>query len=163
MRIGNRLYKICRWGVGGLFIYAGGTKLLAPDVFAVLIDAFGIVPEGILFPVAVMLPLLEVAAGIALLFDIEGSLAVTTGLIVLFIAILVYGIRMGLDVDCGCFGPQDPEARAFHGLRASLYRDLIMLAVVIFIYGWRHHRGIKPVPLWGRWSEDRNGNAFQRF
>ncbi len=163
MRIGDYLYPLCRWGVGGLFIYAGSTKLLEPAVFAVLIDAFGIVPESILMPVAVMLPLLEVAAGMALLFDIEGSLAITTGLIVLFIAILVYGIRMGLDVDCGCFGPQDPEARAFHGLRASLYRDLIMLAVVIFIYGWRRHRGIKPVSLWGRWSEDRNGNAFQRF
>ena len=41
----------------------------------------------------------------------------------LFMAILGYGISMGLDVDCGCFGPEDPESKAFHGLRAALYRD----------------------------------------
>ena len=84
MRIGDHLYSLCRWGVGGLFIYAGSTKLLEPAVFAALIDAFGIIPESILMPVALALPLLEVAAGTALLFDIEGGLAMTTGLIALF-------------------------------------------------------------------------------
>jgi hypothetical protein len=51
---------------------------------------------------------------------------------------------MGLDVDCGCFGPEDPEAEAFHGLRLSLYRDLAMMAGVFFIYGWRRYRAIRP-------------------
>lgn len=138
------LYKLVRWTLGMVFIYAGGTKLLAPGVFAVLIDAYGIVPENLLMPLAVLLPVFEVAAGIGLLFDIEGSLAVIAGLLVLFIAILAYGIHMGLDVDCGCFGPEEPEAEAFHGLRTSLYRDLVMLAGVGCIYGWRRFRGIRP-------------------
>jgi hypothetical protein len=51
---------------------------------------------------------------------------------------------MGLDVDCGCFGPDDYEADAFHGLRQSLYRDMVMLAGIAFIYGWRRHCNIKP-------------------
>jgi hypothetical protein len=51
---------------------------------------------------------------------------------------------MGLDVDCGCFGPEDPEAEAFHGLRLSLFRDLVMMAGVVFIYGWRRYRAIQP-------------------
>jgi hypothetical protein len=55
----------------------------------------------------------------------------------LFIAVLAYGLWMGLDVDCGCFGPEDPEAEAFHALRLSFYRDLLMLTGVGFMYGWR--------------------------
>lgn len=118
-------YRLCRWALGGIFIYAGGTKLLEPEIFAGSIDAYGIVPEGLLIPVAIGLPLLEVTAGIGLLFDIRGSLTLITALLVLFMVVLGYGIWVGLDVDCGCFGPEDPEAEAFHGLRRSLFRDLL--------------------------------------
>ncbi|MGB8426027.1 MAG: MauE/DoxX family redox-associated membrane protein [Desulfobacterales bacterium] len=141
------MYRLLRWVLGGLFIHAGVVKLLEPQTFAVLIAAFGIVPEHLLMAVSIGLPALEVAAGIGLLFDIEGSLAVIAGLLGLFIGILCYGIFMGLDVDCGCFGPEDPEAEAFHGIKSSLYRDLAMVAGVLFIYGWRRCRAIAPVGI----------------
>jgi hypothetical protein len=144
MKTMELLYRMFRWTLGGIFIYAGGSKLLEPEIFAVLIEAYGIVPEGLLMSVALGLPLLEVIAGIGLLFDIRGSLALITGLLVLFMVVLGYGIWMGLDVDCGCFGPDDPEAEAFHGLRLSLFRDLLMMAGVFFIYGWRRYRAIRP-------------------
>jgi hypothetical protein len=140
-------YKISRWVIAGLFLYAAVTKLLEPEAFAVLIDAYGLVPDRLLLPLAVILPLIELMAGIGLLFDIRGSLAAVAALLGFFIAILGYGIWMGLDVDCGCFGPGDPEAEAFHGLKLSFYRDLAMLAAVIFIYGWRQHRDIEPVKI----------------
>ena len=139
------IYKLTRWILGAVFIYAGSTKLMEPRTFSVLIEAYGIVPESLLLPVTICLPLLEVIAGIGLLFDIRGSLALITGLLGLFMALLGYGIWMGLDVDCGCFGPEDPEAEAFHGLRLSLFRDLIMMAGAIFIYGYRRYRAIRPV------------------
>jgi uncharacterized membrane protein YphA (DoxX/SURF4 family) len=141
------IYKLSRWGIGLIFIYAGSIKLMEPRIFAVLIDAYGIVPESLLMPVAIALPSLEVAAGIGLLFDIKGSLSMISGLLALFIAILGYGIRMGLDVDCGCFGPEDPEAKAFHGLRTTLYRDLGMFIIIAFIFGWRRYHAIKPVQI----------------
>lgn len=140
-------YQLLRWFIGGLFICSGATKLLAPQLFAVLIEAYGIVPEGLLMPVAVILPALEVLAGVGLLFDIHGSLAVITGLLLLFVAILGYGIWMGLDVDCGCFGPEDPEAEAFHGLRAALYRDMVMLTAVVFLYAWRRYRRVQTTKI----------------
>ena len=138
------LYRLCRWTLGGIFIYAGSTKLLEPKIFASLVEAYGIVPEGLLIPVTIGLPVLEVIAGFGLLFDIRGSLEVITGLLVIFMVVLSYGIWLGLDVDCGCFGPEDPEAESFHGLRLSLFRDLVMMAGVIFIYGWRRYRAIRP-------------------
>jgi len=144
MKTMDWLYRLCRWALGSIFIYAGGIKLLEPKNFAVLINAYGIVPEGLLIPVAIVLPFLEVIAGIGLLFDIRGSLGLMTGLLVIFVVVLGYGIWLGLNVDCGCFGPEDPEAMAFHGLRLSLFRDLVMMVGVIFIYGWRRYRAIWP-------------------
>jgi len=141
------LYRLLRWSLGGIFIYSGIAKLIAPITFAVLIDAYGLVPEVLLMPVAVIVPLLEVLAGVGLLVDLRGSLAVIAGLLLLFVAILGFGIHMGLDVDCGCFGPEDPEAKAYHGLGAALYRDIAMLAAVAFIYWWRSHSRIEPIRI----------------
>jgi len=140
-------YKLCRWGLGAVFIYAGSIKLMEPQVFAVLIEAYGVLPVSLLIPVAITLPALEVVAGIGLLFDIEGSLSIIAGLLVTFIVILAYGVDMGLDIDCGCFGPEDPEAEAFHGLRGTLYRDLVMLTGVIFVFLWRRYHDIKPIKI----------------
>lgn len=135
-------YKLIRWGLGAVFIYAGSVKLADPRTFAVLMEAYGILPESWLLPVAVALPALEVVAGVGLVFDIEGSLPAIAGLLLVFMAILGYGIAMGLDVDCGCFGPEDPEAEAFHGLRQALYRDLLMFGGIGYLFAWRRYRGL---------------------
>ena len=144
------MYIFLRWILGAVFIYSGTTKLMAPHHFAVLIEAYGLVPDVLLMPTAVVIAAVELFAGVGLLGDIRGSLAVIAALLVLFVGILAYGIRMGLDVDCGCFGPNDPEADAFHGLRTALYRDLIMLATVVGLYAWRHYGGIRPQPVFHR-------------
>ena len=143
----NWAYKLARWILGAVFIFAGSIKLLTPKPFAVMIEAYGIVPEGLIMFIAVVLPALEVAAGIGLVFDIEKSLGVIAVLLTLFLALMIYGIWMGLDIDCGCFGPEDPETEALQGLRLSLYRDLVMLVSVAFIYGWRQYFGIKPIKI----------------
>ena len=136
------IYNLLRWSLGAVFIYSGIAKLMAPETFSVLIEAYGLVPDGLLLPVAIGLAALELVAGLGLLVDLERSLGVITGLLLLFITILGYGIWMGLDVDCGCFGPEDPEAEAFHGLRSALYRDLAMLMAIVFLYEWRRRNRI---------------------
>ncbi len=138
------MYPLLRWILGAIFIYSGVTKLMAPQTFAVLIEAYGLVPESLILPIALMLPAVEVVAGIGLLVDSRGSLAIIALLLVIFVGILAYGIHMGLDVDCGCFGPEDPEAKAFHGLRTAIVRDLFMLAAVAYLCVWRHVRNIRP-------------------
>ena len=144
MRPLHCLYPTFRWVLGAVFIYSGAAKLLEPRIFAVLIEAYGLLPDSLLMPVALILSTAELVAGLGLLADVRGSLATIAVLLVLFVGILGYGIGMGLDVDCGCFGPGDPEAEAFHGLRAALYRDLAMLAAVGFLYAWRRFHLIRP-------------------
>ena len=131
------IYRLIRWTLATLFIWAGGRKLADPQAFGVVIRDFGIVPELSVMPIALFLPALEIIAAVGLIFNIRGSLAVVTGLLTLFILILGYGIWLGLDIDCGCFGPQDPEWRAYNGLRSAFYRDLVMMASIFFLYFWR--------------------------
>jgi len=137
-------YLLIRIALGGIFIYAGSIKLVAPVSFAAQIEAYGMLPEFLLLPTAVLLPFIEVLAGIGLVFDIRGSLAAITSLLCLFIAILATALWLGLDVDCGCFGPDDPEATAFSGLKTALDRDLVMLAGAIFLYVCRHRGSLRP-------------------
>ncbi len=140
-------YRAVRMILACVFLWSGIAKLSDPASFAVIIDAYGIVPDGLLFFSAIFLAALEVVSAVGLLLDIKGSLAIISGLLLLFITILGYGILLGLDVDCGCFGPQDPESMAFHGLRQALYRDLAMLAGVFYLYLWRYSRSFEPVRL----------------
>ena len=133
-------YRLIRWGLAVVFFYSGVSKLFDPEAFAVVINAYGLIPEAWGMPVAVLLPLLEAVTAIALIWDARGSLEIITGLLVVFMAILGYGIRMGLDVDCGCFGPDAPEHRGFAGLRPALYRDMVMMAGIAYLYIWRYWR-----------------------
>lgn len=138
-------YRIVRWLLGGVFVVAGALKLADPVSFAVIVEAYGILPRELLLPTAIFLPLLEVVAGVGLILDIRGSLSVLAGLLALFLLVLGYGMHMGLDVDCGCFGPEDPEGDAFASIRPAFYRDLVMAAGVAYLYFWRWFRGHSPV------------------
>ncbi len=122
------VYLILRIGLALLFVYGGALKLADPKAFARVLSQYDLVPEMLLPVVAVGLPLLEVLAGIGLVLDLRGSLSVITGLLGLFIVVLWYGVLNDLEVDCGCFGPDDLNKQA--GLREAFYRDLILIGVV---------------------------------
>jgi len=141
------IYRIVRVVYVVLFFYAGVNKILNPRAFATVIDAFGLVPDPLIMPIAVALPILEIVAAAGLLFDLRGSLGLVTGLLVFFMAVVSYGIWMGLDIDCGCFGPGDLEGEAYKGLRPAFYRNLILISGIVYLYGWRFIRAVKPVRL----------------
>jgi uncharacterized membrane protein YphA (DoxX/SURF4 family) len=133
--------------LGVVFLWSGISKLMNPAEFAVIINEYGLMPDAWILPLAIVLPLLEMVFGLGLLLDIRGSLAVITGMLMLFITILSYGIWLGLDVDCGCFGPEDPEAQAFHGLRLALVRDIIMMLGIFYLYYQRFRQIVTPKRL----------------
>jgi uncharacterized membrane protein YphA (DoxX/SURF4 family) len=141
------IYRIVRVIYVVLFVYAGVNKLLNPRAFATVIDAFGLVPDPLIMPIAVALPVLEILAAVGLLFDVRGSLGLVAGLLVFFMAVVSYGIWMGLDIDCGCFGPGDLEGEAYKGLRPAFYRNLVLITGIAYLYGWRYLRAVKPVRL----------------
>ena len=121
-------YRIVRMALAALFIYGGVFKLFDPKAFAATISAYNLVPDALLPVFAIGLPLIETIAGMALVFDRSWGLHLITGLLVLFVFVLGYGILGDLDVDCGCFGVEDLDKQT--GLRAAFYRDLILIGIV---------------------------------
>jgi uncharacterized membrane protein YphA (DoxX/SURF4 family) len=132
-------YFAVRLALAAIFIYAGSAKLMDPKAFARIISHWDLVPEFFLPVVAIGLPLIEVLAGIALIFDMRVGLHTISGMMIMFIFVLGYGLLLGLDVDCGCFGAQELLER--QGLQHALYRDLVFLGAVIFLYYSRFMRG----------------------
>jgi uncharacterized membrane protein YphA (DoxX/SURF4 family) len=121
-------YRIVRMALAALFIYAGVIKLLDSKAFAAIISTYELLPEALLPLFAVGLPLIETIAGLALVLDRPWGLHLITGLLVLFVFVLGYGIFGDLNVDCGCFGAEDLNKQT--GLREAFYRDLILIGVV---------------------------------
>jgi len=132
------IYRGVRSGLAILFLYAGAVKLLGPRAFARVISGYGLVPDEWLVLVAVGLPVLEVLAGVGLLFDVRGSLPAVSGMLVLFLGVLGFGILNQLDVDCGCFSPDELQAQG--RLRAAFLRDVGLLGCTAYLFYWRRRR-----------------------
>jgi len=126
------LNYLIKFSIGSIFLYAGVVKLLDPKAFARVISQYDIIPESLLPPVAIGLPVLEVLAGLGLVFAIRGSLYVIFGLLTMFVFVLWYGILRHLNIDCGCLSLDELKSHA--SLWNAFYRDLVMIAAVIYLY-----------------------------
>lgn len=133
------LVRLSRWGLALIFLYAGIPKLISWYDFALIVNSYSILPENLAIPAAIFIATIEVVAAIALLCGRQEGLWGIAGLMLLFIGVLSYAIWLGLDIDCGCFGPEDPEHRAFSGIRTALYRDFLLCIPVLYLFWYRHH------------------------
>lgn len=132
------LYRIVRFVLGAIFIYAGFVKLLDPKAFAGAISQYDIMPEIFLAPVAIGLPAIEFLAGIGLILNVRGSLAVIFSLLLMFTAVLGYGIVTDLNIGCGCFTPEELEG--INSLKQAFYRDLVMIMAAFYLFLSRHFK-----------------------
>ena len=124
--------KICRFVVVIVLFAAAIPKLLNISDFAGIINAYEMLPQFAVQPMAVFLPVFEIFLAIGLIVNIRASKFLTIFLLLFFIAILSFAIFQGLDIDCGCFGPEDPEHRAFQGLRIAILRDVVMIVLLSY-------------------------------
>ena len=97
-----------RIGLGLVLLYAGYAKLQHPWIsFAATIEAYKILPPDAVIFTARTLPWFEVVLGALLVLGVglRWVAAVASALLLMFFAILVRSYALGMDVDCGCFGP----------------------------------------------------------
>jgi hypothetical protein len=134
--------RLARWSISLIFIFAAVPKIFDVQEFAKTIKAYAILPDVLIFPTAIILPVAEVALAVGLLFNSWICKMGGAALLLMFIALLSYSIWVGLDIDCGCFGPTDPEYSAFHGLREALLRDILMLLPVVYTFWYHRYRSI---------------------
>jgi uncharacterized membrane protein YphA (DoxX/SURF4 family) len=132
-----------RIALGLLFVWAGVTKLLGPRAFAAAVSRFDIVPEPALPVVAIGLPLIELAAGLGAVTGRRGALHAILAMLALFSLVLGFAFLSGLDVDCGCFGPDDNES--LDAVRTALLRDFALILVT----GWLLWTGRREIDVSG--------------
>lgn len=130
-----KLYLLIRFVLSLVFIYAGAAKLIDPKAFAKVISQYEIIPEFLLAPFAVGLPALELLAGIGLIFNVRGSLVIIVNLLVIFVLVLGYGVLNNMDIDCGCFNPE--EINAHSSLKQALFCDLLMIGATCYLYAYK--------------------------
>lgn len=95
----------CRLLLAAVFIRAGVGKILRPEDFANATAGYRILPMELINIFAVVMPWVEVLAGIAVLPRVTASSGafVLLGLNLVFIVAIGSAIARGLHVECGCF------------------------------------------------------------
>jgi uncharacterized membrane protein YphA (DoxX/SURF4 family) len=102
----SRLNWILRLLVGGAFVFAGALKVADPAKFALDVANYRLLPHELINLVAILLPWIEITAGLFVLAGIwlqEAALVITSLTVVFAIAILS-ALARGLNIECGCFG-----------------------------------------------------------
>ena len=126
------LELIIRFLVGGTFVYASFDKILHPDEFARAISHYRLLSGDLLHPMALLLPWLELVAGLGMVlgFARRGASLLISGMLVMFMAAIVSALSRDLDISCGCFGT---EGGHLVGLDL-LFRDVALLAGAVVLW-----------------------------
>lgn len=130
------LQGLCRLALGGIFIYSSLDKIAHPDEFARIIANYGILPDLLVTLPALVLPWLELFAGLLLVAGIwTRSVAALLSLLLLaFILALGVNALRGIDVNCGCFST---SAEIKENAWVLILRDLLILipGLIIVFFG----------------------------
>jgi len=139
LRTNHYIGLAARVVLGAVFIVASIDKIADPSAFAVSIDNYRILPQGLPLVVATVLPWVEILCGFGLLFGlfIRGSSLLTMLMLAVFTAAVISGLLRGLDISCGCF-TQDPDVARIGWGKVVENAGLIVLSVfVLFSTGLR--------------------------
>jgi len=142
--------------LGGLFVYAGVQKHLAPYEFAEAVQVYQLLPPALVGLTAAVLPWLEVTSGAFLIIGIlmrtewclafgctpgargrDGVLTRRSSLLLimlqlgLFILVLLITMARGLKIDCGCGLFTDRQVGA-----GAILEDALLLGAAGWLY-WR--------------------------
>lgn len=92
--------------VGGAFVFAGALKIADPAQFALAVGNYRLVPHELINLVAILVPWVEVLAGLMVLTGIwlRAAALVISSLTVMFAVVIVSALARGLNIECGCFG-----------------------------------------------------------
>ena len=125
------LVLLLRLVLGAIFIVAGVSKLGHAIDFAQQIAAFRLLPQGVIAPMALALPFLEVLLGAYLVIGLFTRIAawVAAVLLLAFDAAIASAVVRGLTLSCGCFGPNDKSVTTW----GEVARDAVFVLLAIIV------------------------------
>ena len=103
-RFNRYLIVVIRILLGSVFLWASFDKIIDPAKFARSIANYHVLPFGIENTIAIVLPWLELFIGSGLILGVmvDGSIVITSALLVLFNLMIAQAILRGFNIDCGC-------------------------------------------------------------
>ena len=103
----NRTDRILELALGLAFLAAGILKVVEPSEFALTLAKLRLLPSLLVGAAAILLPWVEIVAGVALIATRRYRDAATwlvLGLLTVFTMVLTVGLLRGTAGSCGCFG-----------------------------------------------------------
>jgi hypothetical protein len=128
---GRALVLALRLATAAIFLFAAVPKLLDPVAFARDIDNYRMVPDALIGPLALTLPVAEMLIGLALVTGVfaRGAAVVAGAMLAGFTGGMIQAILRGINLDCGCFG-QLAEAQVTWW---SVARNVMFLAFSVVV------------------------------
>lgn len=118
--------------LGAIFVVAALPKIADPPSFAHMIYNYRLVPSSMINISALVMPWVEVLAGLALILGVwkAGARMLITLMLAAFIIAISINLTRDNAIDCGCFNVSDRgkthEQRIFD-MKVDVFRDLGML------------------------------------
>ena len=125
--------------LGTLFVIAALPKIADPPSFAHMIYNYRLVPANLINLMALIMPWVELLAGLALILGVwkRAALMLIGAMLVVFIVAIGINLGRGNAIDCGCFNVADAgksyEQRIFD-MKVDVFRDLGMLLMVAQVW-----------------------------
>ena len=121
--------------LGGVFLVAGGLKVVDPQSSVAAVRAYRLLPDSVATLVGWGLPFAEVALGLLLLAGVATRVvaAITAMLLMVFIAAVVSAAVRGLSIDCGCFGGGGDVAPGQTAYGIEIVRDVGLLLLAAWL------------------------------
>lgn len=133
----NTVGTLARLGLAAVWLVSGALKLADPGQTYVAVQAYDVLPHGLVGVVATALPLVEVVLGLFLLAGVATRYVAGAALVLLLV--LIAGIAQswarGLSIDCGCFGGGGQVAQGKAEYPQEIVRDtgFALLAVWLLV------------------------------
>jgi uncharacterized membrane protein YphA (DoxX/SURF4 family) len=126
---------LARLGLAAVFIVSGGLKALDPDQTYVAVRAYDVLPTAGVEVVATVLPWVEIALGLLLLFGVGTRVVAALSVLLLlgFIVGVTQAWARGLSIDCGCFGGGGAVAPGETAYLEELLRDTGFIALAVWL------------------------------
>ena len=126
--LGARVY------LGLVFVIASWHKIMAPEIFALDVATYQLLPLWSINGFALILPWVELLAGAMLILGLRVRAAALLVLCMMlsFTLALLWALHLGLDMACGCFASQaatTDDPLSWH----TLVRDLVWFSLALYV------------------------------
>lgn len=130
------IFRLLRFGLGGLLIFASLSKILHPYEFAVIVENYRVLGDGLSRWIAVWLPYLELTVGLLLVLGIwlDAVSVIYAALMFVFLVLVTQAYVRHLDIHCGCFSVENTGPIGWVKILENVVYCCGSLLLVYFVY-----------------------------